>query len=224
MILIDADLRRSQMHSLFSIPKQMGLADYLMGTATVEQIIKPTPYPNLFVITSGERPHNPSELLGTVRFDQLTEELKAKASIILFDSPALLPVSDTLTMAPKMNCCVIVTRALWTPLKAAKQAKNQLSRIGCHLYGGIFNGVSHGKNYYPYYYGYYGYYSYKYSYEEDCNEPGFNCKLGSLLKTNLKTRSTPYFCLSKIFCRYQPPDPISFRKKGSGSCCCLFSP
>ncbi|NLL13717.1 MAG: polysaccharide biosynthesis tyrosine autokinase [Fibrobacter sp.] len=215
VILIDADLRRSQMHSLFSIPKQMGLADYLMGTATVEQIIKPTPYPNLFVITSGERPHNPSELLGTVRFDQLTEELKAKASIILFDSPALLPVSDTLTMAPKMNCCVIVTRALWTPLKAAKQAKNQLSRIGCHLYGGIFNGVSHGKNYYPYYYGYYGYYSYKYSYEEDCNEPGFSIrKLGLTVENKLKNKiNSILFAFPKYFVAISHLIRSLFRKK-----------
>lgn len=189
VILIDADLRRSQMHSLFAIPKQSGVTDYLMGTATVEQILKPTRYPGLFVITSGERPHNPAELLGTIRFDQLIEELRDKASIILFDSPALLPVSDTLTMAPKMDCCVVVTRALWTPLKAAKQAKNQLSRIGCHLYGGIFNGVSHAKNYYPYYYGYYGYYSYKYSYEEDIEETGFSIrKLGLDLEGKLKNK------------------------------------
>jgi len=215
VILIDADLRRSQMHSLFSIPKQIGLADYLMGTATVEQIIKPTPYPKLFVITSGERPHNPSELLGTIRFDQLIEELKAKASIIIFDSPALLPVSDTLTMAPKIDCCVIVTRALWTPLKAAKQAKNQLSRIGCHLFGGIFNGVSHGKNYYPYYYGYYGYYSYKYSYEEDNDKSGFSIrKLGLKLESKLKNKITSIlFAFPKYIMALSQLIRSLFRKK-----------
>lgn len=215
VILIDADLRRSQIHTLFSIPKQIGLADYLMGTATVEQIIKPTPYPKLFVITSGERPHNPSELLGTVRFDQLIDELRAKAPIIIFDSPALLPVSDTLTMAPKMDCCVMVARALWTPLKAAKQAKNQLSRIGCHLFGGIFNGVSHGKNYYPYYYGYYGYYSYKYSYEEDTNESGFSIrKMGLNLENKLKNKvSSALFAFPKYIVAISQLISSLFRKK-----------
>ncbi|HEX3019517.1 MAG TPA: polysaccharide biosynthesis tyrosine autokinase [Chitinispirillaceae bacterium] len=189
VILIDADLRRSQMHSLFSIPKQTGVADYLMGTATVDQIIKSTRYPNLFIVTSGERPHNPAELLGTIRFDLLIEDLKTKAEIVIFDSPALLPVSDTITMAPKMDCCVVVARALWTPLKAAKQAKNQLKRIGCKLYGGILNGVSHAKNYYPYYYGYYGYYSYKYTYEEDISESRFSIrKLGLQIENKLKNK------------------------------------
>ncbi len=189
VILIDADLRRSQMHSLFAIPKQSGVADYLMGTATVEQIIKPTRYPRLFVVTSGERPHNPAELLGTIRFDMLIEELKNKAEIVIFDSPALLPVSDTITMAPKMDCCLVITRALWTPLKAAKQAKNQLKRIGCRLYGGVLNGVSHAKNYYPYYYGYYGYYSYKYTYEDDFDDSRFSFrKLGLNIENNLKNK------------------------------------
>lgn len=189
VILIDADLRRSQIHSLFNIPKQTGVSDYLIGTATVDQIIKPTRYPNLSVITSGERPHNPAELLGTIRFDLLIEELRSKAEIIIFDSPALLPVSDTITMAPKMDCCVVIVRTFWTPLKAAKQAKNQLKRIGCKLYGGILNGVSHGKNYYPYYYGYYGYYSYKYTYDEDQHDSGFSLrKFGLRVENSLKEK------------------------------------
>jgi succinoglycan biosynthesis transport protein ExoP len=167
VILVDGDLRRSQMHTLFNIPKQYGFADYLLGTMALDEIIKPTRFERLSVITSGERPHNPAELLGTCKFDEMLNEIRNKADIIIFDSPALLPVSDTITMAPKMDGCVIVTRTFWTPLKAAKQAKNQLKRIGCHLFGGILNGVSQPRGYYPYYYGYYGYYSYKYSYEDD---------------------------------------------------------
>jgi capsular exopolysaccharide synthesis family protein len=167
VILIDADLRRSQMHTLFNIPKKIGLADYLLGIATVDEIMKPTKFENLFIITSGERPANPAELLGTWRFDALVQELRAKGDIVIFDSPALLPVSDTITMAPKMDGCLVVVRTLWTPIKAARQAKNQLKRIGCRIFGGILNGVVHSKGYYPYYYGYYGYYSYKYGYDED---------------------------------------------------------
>ena len=173
VILVDADLRRSQAHTLFSIPKQTGLADYLMGAASIDDIIKPTRFENMSVITSGERPHNPAELLGTVLFDRLIAELRSKADIVIFDSPALLPVSDTITMAPKMDGVLFVVRTFWTPMKAAKQALNQLQRIGSRMYGGILNGASHSGKYYPYYYGYYGYYgysSYKYSYEDDHNQ------------------------------------------------------
>jgi capsular exopolysaccharide synthesis family protein len=167
-ILVDADLRRSQMHTLFTIPKETGITDYLRGTKNADDILKKTVYDNLCVITSGERPHNPAELVGTYRFDLLIKELRERADIVIYDSPALLPVSDTLTMAPKMDGCIMVFRTTWTPIKAAKQARFQLSRMGCHILGGIFNGVSLARSYYPYYYGYYGYYSYtKYSYEEE---------------------------------------------------------
>ncbi len=170
-ILVDADLRRSQMHNLFSLPKESGITDYLLGTKTADQIMKKCGFENLFIITSGERPHNPSELVGTYRFDLLVKELKERAEIIIFDTPALLPVSDAIIMAPKMDGCVMVFRTSWTPLKAAKQAKFQISRMGCRILGGIFNGVTLSRSYYPYYYGYYGYYSYtKYSYEEEAKK------------------------------------------------------
>jgi capsular exopolysaccharide synthesis family protein len=167
VILVDGDLRRSQIHTLFGIEKKIGFSDYLLGTSTIDDVIKPTQYPNLFIVTSGERPDNPAELLGTPRFDQLLNEIRDKADYIIFDSPALLPVSDSITMAPKMDCCVMVVRTLWTPLKAARQAKCQLSRMGTRIFGGILNGIILSRGYYPYYYGYYGYSSYKYSYEND---------------------------------------------------------
>lgn len=168
VIIVDADLRRSQLHTLFSIPKETGLADYLLEAKSISDIIKPTIYDNLRIITSGERPHNPAELIGTMRFDVLIHELRKQADIVLFDSPALLPVSDGLSMAPKMDGCIMAFRTMWTPLKAAKQAKEQIARVGAHIMGGIFNGVAQGPGYYPYYYSYYGYYSYnKYSYDEE---------------------------------------------------------
>lgn len=169
VILVDGDLRRSQIHSLFGIDKSRGFSDYLLGSLSVDDIIKPTMYPNLFVVTSGERPDNPAELLGTYKFDLFLKEIRDKADFIIFDSPALLPVSDSITMAPKIDCCVMVVRTLWTPLKAAAQAKNQLKRIGTRIFGGILNGITVSKGYYPYYYGYYGYSHYKYSYEDDHN-------------------------------------------------------
>jgi capsular exopolysaccharide synthesis family protein len=185
VIIVDADLRRSQLHNLFSIPKEIGLADYLLEAKTIDEIIKPTVYENLQIITSGERPHNPAELIGTMRFDTLIQELRKRADIVLFDSPALLPVSDGLSMAPKMDGCIMAFRTMWTPLKAAKQAKEQISRVGARILGGISNGVSQGRGYYPYYYGYYGYYSYtKYSYDDEAPARKFTIREAGLLIEN----------------------------------------
>jgi capsular exopolysaccharide family len=167
VILVDGDMRRAQIHGLFHLPKKNGLCDYLLGAAEVQDILKPTVHQNLCIITTGEHPQNPAELLGSYRFDQLIKDLRTMADYVIFDSPALLPVSDGITMAPKMDACIMVVRALWTPMKAARQAKNQLNRIGCTIIGAILNGISYSRGYYPYYYGYYRYYAYKYSYDED---------------------------------------------------------
>jgi capsular exopolysaccharide synthesis family protein len=193
VILVDGDLRRAQMHSLFNVPKYGGLSDYLLGEMDINEIIKPTVHENLSVITAGEHPQNPSELIGNSRFELLVATLRTMADFIIFDSPALLPVSDGMIMAPKIDACIMVVRALWTPLKAAQQAKNQLKRIGCNIIGGILNGISHSRGYYPYYYGYYRYYAYKYTYEEDHERDRhtftlreFGLKVENALKTWLR--------------------------------------
>jgi polysaccharide biosynthesis transport protein len=186
VILVDGDLRRAQMHHLFHLPKKDGLCDYLLGAAEIQDILKNTVHQNLFVITAGEHPQNPAELMGSFRFGVLVGELRNMADIIIFDSPALLPVSDVLSMAPKMDACIMVVRALWTPFKAAQQAKNQLQRIGVRIIGGLLNGISLSRGYYPYYYGYYRYYASKYSYEEG-KEPGFSVrKFGIAFESGLK--------------------------------------
>lgn len=193
VILMDCDLRRSHIHSLLNIPKTKGLSEYLIDDTIKDsgEIIKPTVHENLFVITSGERPTNPAELLGLPRFNLLINELKSKADFIICDSPALIPVSDSMTMLPHMDCYFMVIRARWTPIKAAKQAKNQLKRINQNLTGAILNGISPQKGYYPYYYGYYGYYryySYRYAYEydEEAKKPFSIRELGLKFDTAIK--------------------------------------
>jgi capsular exopolysaccharide synthesis family protein len=202
VILVDGDMRRAQIHGLFHLPKKDGLCDYLYGASEVRDILKPTVHQNLFVITTGEHPQNPAELLGSFRFDQLIKELRSLADFVIFDSPALLPVSDGITMAPKMDACIMVVRALWTPIKAARQAKNQLNRIGCTIIGAILNGISHSRGYYPYYYGYYRYYAYKYSYDEEPNRKfslrKFGLRVESFIKGLLQTArlSLPHWMAS----------------------------
>jgi len=209
VILVDGDLRRSQIHHFLNVPKEKGLHDYMQGAIELDGIIKETSYTNLCVVTSGERPHNPAELLGTPRFDRLLAEIRRHADIVIFDSPAILPVSDSLIMAPKMDACLLVVRTLWTPIRAVKHAKGQLKRIGSKMLGCIVNGVPHSRGYYPYYYGYYGYYSYKYSYENEPRRPmsirEFGLKVESGVKESLKNlrHAYPrYISAASVFMRH----------------------
>lgn len=211
MILVDGDLRRAQIHSLFNLPKKHGLSDYLMGAAEVEDVLKKTVHENLQVITAGEHPQNPAELIGSARFDMLVKKLRGMADYVIFDSPALLPVSDTLSMAPKIDACLMIIRALWTPMGAALQAKSQLKKVGCSVVGAVLNGISHSRGYYPYYYGYYRYYNYHYAYEEEKNQGKTFSMREFGLRTEMKIRdglqafgySLPHYAASSLnFAKY----------------------
>lgn len=65
VVLVDADLRRPTIHKTFNVSNRVGLSSYLLGNASFEDVIQPTMVKNLFVITSGPLPPNPSELLGS---------------------------------------------------------------------------------------------------------------------------------------------------------------
>jgi len=184
--LVDADLRRPQIHKLFSIDKAIGVSDLLQKKLPLEDIIKPSQFENLSLITSGSIPQNPAELLDTDGFDHLQKQLEEQFDLVLYDSPALLPVSDVLTMAPKMDGVIMVVRTFWTPQKAVQQARQQLQRLNCSLIGGILNPVSYSRGFYPYYYGYYGYYSYKYSYDQDPKEKMSVRLIGTKIEQKLK--------------------------------------
>jgi ketosteroid isomerase-like protein len=71
-------------------------------------------------------------------------------------------------------------------MRAAKQAKNQLRRIGTTIMGCILNGVPHSRGYYPYYYGYYGYYAYRYSYDEEPRKRPSVRELGLRIESGMK--------------------------------------
>ena len=82
----------------------------------------------------------------------------------------------------------MVVRTLWTPMRAAKQAKSQLKRIGTKILGCILNGVPHSRGYYPYYYGYYGYYAYRYSYDEEPRRKSSVRELGLKVESAIKEK------------------------------------
>ncbi len=168
VIIVDGDLRRPSLHGFFHIPSpSKGLTHCLQGSATIQDVITPTNIPNLYCVTAGERVADSAELLGSAHLSTLISSLKEHSQLVIFDSPALVPISDSITIAASMDATIYVLRALWTPRKATLQSRNQLSQVGSNIIGAVLNGLSPASGYYPYYYGYYRYYSYKYAYEED---------------------------------------------------------
>lgn len=160
-LLIDADLRKPVQHNVFGHPRGPGLSEYLIGEVEdLGSIIHKSKVENLFIITAGGLPPNPSELLGSDRMSQLVRQLEEEWDVVLLDSPPIVAVTDASMISREIDAIAIVVKAGSTERSAVARALDTLQNVKAPLIGAILNGASQqslgGK--YAYYYSYYNYY------------------------------------------------------------------
>jgi tyrosine-protein kinase Etk/Wzc len=159
-LLIDSDLRRPVLHSIFSLQRNPGLTNYLAGNVPLIEIIQSTPIENLSVLTCGVLPPNPSELLGSKKMKMLLEELKEKYEMILFDSPPVIAVTDAAVLSTLLDGVVLIASSGHTSREALSRAITLLENVNGRLIGGVLNKIKvenvYGSYHYYYYYHYYG--------------------------------------------------------------------
>lgn len=158
VLLIDADLRRPRIRKIFSIAGESGLSTYLAGASALE-LFSPDGVPNLQVMASGPIPPNPSELIESRRMKELLADLEEKFDFIVWDSPPLFTVSESLMLGKILSGTVIVARAGKTTYDELKRALKAFSDIGVRILGVVINSLDMtrtGQYYYHYYGGYYG--------------------------------------------------------------------
>lgn len=160
VVLIDADLRRPVVHSIFNTDRRVGLTNVLIGRAKLEETIVQTEIHNLSIITCGTLPPNPSELLGSAAMDAFIEELKTKFDIILFDTPPVIAVTDAAVLGSKVDGVILVVKSGQTDREACFRANALLQNVKTLVLGSLLNGVNieslYGSYYYYYHYYYYG--------------------------------------------------------------------
>lgn len=159
-ILIDSDLRRPVLHSIFNLQRAPGLTNYLAGNVPWKEIVQKTPIENLSLLTCGVLPPNPSELLGSKKMRILLEELKEKYDMILFDSPPVIAVTDAAVLSTLLDGVVLVSSSGSTSREALLRAITLLENVKGRLIGGVLNKIKvesvYGSYHYYYYYHYYG--------------------------------------------------------------------
>ncbi len=206
VLLIDCDFRKPRLSSLFGLKQSPGITEVIQGKAELKSVIHTGDVPNLFVVTSGDRPHNPSELLSSQRFEQLLEQLRDRVDYIVIDSPPILVVTDASNIAPRVDGVLLVLRMHKQTRQNAIRAVESLASVDADLLGVIVNGVGgkkqgYGYDGYGYGYGYgssygYGYGSYGmygtygdghsvYGDERDSTEPSNGNGHGSAVPTVL---------------------------------------
>lgn len=163
VLLVDGDLRRARVHRVFKLSTEKGLsniwdadpqkADYAANIQSVKDV------PNLFVMTSGQRPPNPAELLNTPKLADFIAWATQHYDQVVVDCPAIMPVSDTLLWGKYIPRAVFVIKYGQTNAKLAQLALDKLKKAGIKVLGAVIGhyrpeGLSYGK------YGYYKNYSY----------------------------------------------------------------
>jgi non-specific protein-tyrosine kinase len=156
VVLVDSDLRRPMLHKIFQLSNKQGLTSALLeDEPLVDGHLQDTGIENLRVLTSGPLPPNPSELLGSQKMQHLVRLLEAESDIVVFDTPPTLPVTDAAVLSTQTDGVLLVADAAKTRRAAARQAAENLRKVGANILGAALNRLStrrSGSHYYYYYY------------------------------------------------------------------------
>ena len=199
VLLVDGDMRKPMINRVYGIEREPGLSDVILGNYNWDEVIKTdtdimmgemgmeditTTAPginNLNIITSGLIPPNSTELLNSAKMSEILSQMKEAYDIVLFDSSPVLPSTDAVILAAKVDGVVMVYQVGQIARGALKRAKTQLDNAKATVIGVILNGLKPetGRDYKDY--GYYGYY-YSYGAEEEL-QPWYKRWLSGWFKT-----------------------------------------
>lgn len=153
--LIDGDLRRPMVNEYLGLDRSAGLTTALIGNADINDLLQPWGEDNLFVLTSGQIPPNPSELLGSTEMSNLLERLETVFDAVIIDAPPLLPVTDAAVLGRNVGGVVLVVSVQKTTQQEVQKSMAALSMVNANLLGIVLNRLPiKGPDAYGY--GYYG--------------------------------------------------------------------
>jgi capsular exopolysaccharide synthesis family protein len=180
VLLIDGDMRKPAVAGVFGIHQMPGLSDVLLGRSSLEEVtrsvtdimmgkigmedIMKTPgMDNIYIITSGTLPPNPSEMAGSKRTAELIEKVKSTYDMVLLDTPPLLSATEAAIYGSMVDGVVMVYRVGRIGRAVLKRAKDQLDNVRAKIVGIVLNGLKADispdfthQDYYKYYYYYSG--------------------------------------------------------------------
>ena len=165
VLIIDADMRKGRQYAIFGVAPRPGLSNYLsstefddkgQATESLKEYIQETEVNNLFIITSGNVPPNPAELIGSAQMVNLIENLKNVFDIIIFDGTPCELVADSIILSRLVDSVIIVTAYKKTKKDSLDRCIKNIQNVGGKIAGVILNKMPiKGKEYVEKYY-YYG--------------------------------------------------------------------
>lgn len=161
VLLMDADLRRPNVHHRFGLNGKLGLSTVLSGQTTLEESVQAIrEVPGLDILASGPVPPFPTEMLSSQTMADLLKKAGQIYTYVVLDSPPVLSVTDGVLLSRQVDAVILVVRHGKSSKHIVKRGRDLLVRSGAPLAGIVLNAVDINA---PEYYGYYGYSGYSYS-------------------------------------------------------------
>ena len=162
VLVVDSDLRRPSMHRFFKVSNNIGLTNYLLGQATIDEVIQTSELPSLHFIPSGKLPSSSMGILSSAKMKEFVAEMKSRYDYVFLDAPPIMGVSDASVLASMVDMCVLVVQYRKYPQLMTQRAKDMVTKVGGELVGVVLNNINISQDSYYYYYsGYYYDYYYK---------------------------------------------------------------
>ena len=138
VVLVDADLRRPNLHTLLGLPQEPGVTSYMVGRDVETTLrLEETQIPDLLFLPSGALPPNPADILGSQKMQQLLEQLRNEADVVILDAPPVTVAVDASVLAAQTDGLVLVVRAGHTRRDHIDQAKELLERFRVKILGAV---------------------------------------------------------------------------------------
>jgi capsular exopolysaccharide synthesis family protein len=159
VLLIDADLRKSQVHSMLRGKRTPGLTDLLVGQRKPSEAIQRVPGTTLSVLAAGSHVPSPGDLLTADSFKGLLEGVRDFYDWVIIDTPPVAVVADALVIATMVDGVIVVAGAEMVPRKSVQHTLERVAATGARVVGAVLNRAQAER--FSYYYGrYYGHYYY----------------------------------------------------------------
>jgi polysaccharide biosynthesis transport protein len=143
VLLVDADMRRSKVSKYLGINTELGLADMISDSSKLEESILNVGVENLNILPAGKAPHNPAELLGSLKFRNLVGLLRERYDYVIFDCPPIVPVTDASIIGPLTDGAVMVVQAGRTQRGIIKHSEGLLKQAQAKLLGYILTNIQY---------------------------------------------------------------------------------
>jgi len=159
-LIVDTDLRRPVQHGIFGVERGEGFTNVLYGKIELKNAVRDTEVENLWLLTAGVIPPNPSELLGSEVMGDFIKKVSKEYDMVIYDSPPVIAVTDAAVLSARLDGVILVVKSGTTKNDALSRAEILLGNVNATFFGVLVNGIDvdrmYGSYYYYYHYYYYG--------------------------------------------------------------------